>query len=82
MLPAFCQTLATTEPKEYFKIKALDHVTYMDKNGDGEVDWKEFQDFMLPHVKVTQAKQQKQMRSLRLATYLPLIDVCGFGVFV
>lgn len=45
------QTLATTEPKEYFKIKALDHVTYMDKNGDGEVDWKEFQDFMLPHVK-------------------------------
>jgi Ca2+-binding EF-hand superfamily protein len=45
------QTLSTTEPKEYFKIKALDHVTYMDTDKDGEVDWKEFQNFMLPHVK-------------------------------
>merc|ERR1719409_415898 len=45
------QTLATTEPKEYFAVKALDHITYMDKNHDEEVDWKEFQDFMLPHVK-------------------------------
>merc|ERR1711865_1185964 len=45
------QTLATTEPAEYFKIKALDHVAYMDKNSDEKVDWKEFSDFMLPHVK-------------------------------
>jgi len=45
------QTLATTEPKEYFKVKAMDHITYMDKNHDEEVDWQEFQNFMLPHVK-------------------------------
>merc|ERR1719258_359092 len=45
------QTLATTEPKEYFAVKALDHITYMDKNSDDMVSWEEFKDFMLPHVK-------------------------------
>jgi len=45
------QDLAGQEPKEYFKAKALDHITYMDKNNDGDVDWAEFQAFMLPHVK-------------------------------
>ena len=41
----------------YFKAKALDHISYMDKNHDEEVDWEEFQAFMLPHVKAAIAAQ-------------------------
>lgn len=45
------QVLQSTEPKLYFKLKALDHVAYMDTDNDGEVSWAEFKAFMLPHIK-------------------------------
>ena len=45
------QVLQSTEPKLYFKLKALDHVAYMDTDNDGEVSWAEFKAFMMPHIK-------------------------------
>lgn len=38
------------DPEGYFTQKAKDHITYMDVNGDGKVDWSEFKYFMKPHV--------------------------------
>merc|ERR1712096_401558 len=38
-------------PQAFFALKAQDHITFMDTNHDGGVDWTEFSTFMTPHIK-------------------------------
>jgi Ca2+-binding EF-hand superfamily protein len=37
-------------PQAFFALKAQDHISFMDTNGDGGVDWSEFSTFMKPHI--------------------------------
>jgi Ca2+-binding EF-hand superfamily protein len=37
-------------PQAFFKLKAKDHINFMDTNHDGGVDWQEFASFMKPHI--------------------------------
>ena len=43
-------------PQAFFALKAKDHISFMDANGDGGVDWSEFSEFMKPHI--TQAMKE------------------------